>query len=263
MVNNHLMPIRCNRVVEPFVRIRIEQGRYTIKTVDSIAELEEVFRMRGEIFNEEYGLNRRPGSMDIDPFDFNCDHLVIKSRDTGECVGTYRMLCSTFTKDFYSETEFELSEFLLAPGIKLELGRACIRKEHRRGAVISLLWRGIVQYALETRADYLFGCSSVKTESYSQSLLLSEAFSREGKLGAEWNIRPRGEFLFLPEERSKLTENEVEIPSLLKSYLGAGARIYGEPAYDREFRCLDYLTILKLDELKSSFERRYRVDQSA
>lgn len=249
--------------MEPFVRIRLENGRYLIKTVDSVSELEEVLRMRGEIFGEEYGLERSSNTLDVDRYDFNCDHLVIKSRDTGECVGTYRMLCSTFTRDFYSEHEFELSAFLSAPGIKLELGRACIRKEHRKGSVLSLLWRGIVQYAVETRADYLFGCSSVKTESFRDSQVLNEAFLRENRIGTEWNIRPKSDFSFNEEDRLKDSAGGVEIPSLLKSYLGAGARIYGEPAYDREFHCLDYLTILKLDELKSSFERRYRVEQSA
>lgn len=258
-----LTHIQCNRNVEPFVRIRINGGRYLIKTVDSVNELEDVLRMRGEVFGAEYGLDRPASSLDVDHYDFQCDHLVIKARETGECVGTYRMLCSTFTRDFYSENEFELSEFLASPGVKLELGRACIRKEHRKGAVLSLLWRGIVQYAIETRADYLFGCSSVKTESYRDSQNLSEAFLREGKLATDWNIRPKAAFSFNEEERQKPSSGGIEIPSLLKSYLGAGARIYGEPAYDREFHCLDYLTILKLDELKSSFERRYRVEQSA
>jgi putative hemolysin len=262
-MERHLMPIQCNRSVEPFVRIHIENGRYLIKTVDSVSELEEVLRMRGEIFGEEYGLNRSSSTLDVDRYDFNCDHLVIKSRETGECVGTYRMLCSTFTCEFYSENEFELSAFLGAPGVKLELGRACIRREHRKGSVLSLLWRGIVQYAVETRADYLFGCSSVKTESFLDSRALNEAFLREDKVGTEWNIRPKESFSFTEEDRQKGSTGEIEIPSLLKSYLGAGARIYGEPAYDREFHCLDYLTILKLDELKSSFERRYRVEQSA
>jgi len=34
------------------------------------------------------------------------------------------------------------------------------------------------------------------------------------------------------------------IPDLLKSYLKFGAKICSYPAYDKEFRCFDFLTVI-------------------
>ncbi|MBU6154466.1 MAG: GNAT family N-acetyltransferase [Bdellovibrionales bacterium] len=258
-----LKSILMNRGIEPFVHLRIETPRYVLKTLNQAAELEAVLRMRGEIFAEEYGVTGLAGALDVDRFDLGCDHLLIQYRETGEIVGSYRLLCSAFTSSFYSETEFELTDFLSSPGIKLELGRACIRKEHRKGTVISLLWRGIVQYAIETRADYLFGCSSVKTTSFASICEIQESLKLNGQLGSEWKIEPNPAFRFREDEKRAPHCGLIELPSLLRSYFSAGAKVYGEPALDRDFNCVDYLTILKLSELKSSFERRYRNEQSA
>jgi putative hemolysin len=43
------------------------------------------------------------------------------------------------------------------------------------------------------------------------------------------------------------------IPSLLNTYLAIGAMICGEPAYDREFRCMDYLTILDVETMNQGY----------
>jgi len=263
MENNLLKTILMSRGVAPFIPITIETPRYTLKTLDQVSELEDVFRMRGEIFAEEYGISGLSNGMDVDRFDLGCDHLLIKSKQTGEIVGAYRLLCSAFTSSFYSETEFELADFLNSPGIKLELGRACIRKDHRKGTVVSLLWRGIVQYSIETGADYLFGCSSIKTTSYANVREIQESLKWNGQLGSEWKIEPNHSFQFRDEEKNQPHCGLIEIPSLLRSYFSAGAKVYGEPALDREFQCVDYLTILKLRDLKSNFERRYRNEQSA
>ncbi len=47
------------------------------------------------------------------------------------------------------------------------------------------------------------------------------------------------------------------IPALFGSYLRAGAKVALEPALDRDFQCLDYLTVLRLNQLTESFEKRY------
>jgi putative hemolysin len=43
------------------------------------------------------------------------------------------------------------------------------------------------------------------------------------------------------------------IPSLLSTYLAIGAQICGEPAYDREFKCMDYLTIIDVEAINQRF----------
>jgi putative hemolysin len=246
------------RFFEPYVRMVVENSKYIIKTADSMSELLDVLAFRGRIFAEEYNAPIASGALDIDRHDFQCDHLIIKTRDTDQIVGTYRMLCSRFTQDFYSSNEFSIGEFLSTEGVKLELGRACIAKEHRKGAVLHLLWRGVIQYAMETKADYLFGCSSVKTESYGASMVIRDDLEKNGNLCQQWSIEPVSKYRFTIQDKMSDFVEEVSIPPLLRTYIKAGAKVCAEPAYDREFHCLDYLTILKLDELKDNFERKYK-----
>ena len=64
---------------------------------------------------------------------------------------------------YYSEQEFSFAPYEpLRPGI-LELGRASIDREHRTPEVLTLLWRGIAQYANDMGLRYLIGCSSLNS----------------------------------------------------------------------------------------------------
>ena len=56
-------------------------------------------------------------------------------------------------------------------------------------------------------------------------------------------------------------EQEAEdlIPSLLKSYLRMGAKIIAEPAFDQDYNCVDYLTLLQRDLLAKSAVKKYGV----
>ena len=256
------LDVRPFRLFEPHVKIFVENARYILKTVDRVSELQEVFKLRGSVFSEEYGIEGMSGKLDIDSYDFLSDHLIILDKRDHSVVGTYRLICSTFSSQFYSESEFNLSQFLQIPGVKLELGRACIAKEHRRGAVINLLWRGVVRYAIKTGAEYLFGCSSVKTESPLMARNLMEVLKSKQVYRDAWGIGPRSEYQFQNSIESnldpQLSEEAIEIPALFQSYLNAGARVIGEPAHDAEFHCIDFFTVVKLSDLTASYEKRYQ-----
>jgi putative hemolysin len=47
------------------------------------------------------------------------------------------------------------------------------------------------------------------------------------------------------------------IPPLLRSYFSAGSKVYGQPALDVEFKCIDFITILDMEQISSSYKRRY------
>jgi len=253
--------IRIIRRIEPFVSIRIENTRYLLKTADTYPELKEVMRLRSRVFSAEYGAPTGAPGFDVDDFDFQCDHLLIIEKSTGEVVGTYRMLCSRFVSEFYSQTEFNLDRFLASPGTKLELGRACIAPEHRKGATLSLLWRGIVRYARETRSDYLFGCSSVKTTDAAEAKRLHLQLAAAGACDDTWGIFPIGRYRI--EDFESITPGPetaaVPIPPLLQSYLNAGAKIHGAPARDIDFNCIDLITILRLSDLSQTHEKFHTI----
>lgn len=53
-------------------------------------------------------------------------------------------------------------------------------------------------------------------------------------------------------------EMKDKIPSLLNSYLKVGAKVCGAPALDRAFKCVDFLTILDVSNLKRERVRKPR-----
>lgn len=254
----------------PKVHISKTVGSLEIKTASNIQELRKAFKLRHEVFYQEMQGHVDP-DLDIDEFDMHCDHLIIVDHRTEQIVGTYRMNCSAFQNEkFYSATEFEISDLMTLLGVKLELGRACIQKEYRRGIVISLLWRGISEYMNAVNADYLFGCATIKTEDPYTAALLSTYFGTEDKVFTEKSVFPLTE-CYLPIfelwlnyfKENPLTEAQKEqaadlLPPLCRAYLKIGARVAGIPAWDKGFKCIDFLTILSREELNRSLWTRFK-----
>ncbi|MBV2167538.1 MAG: GNAT family N-acetyltransferase, partial [Bdellovibrio sp.] len=208
--------LRLNRIhkFKAKVELRTEVGPFEIKTVTDAEELKEALALRYDVFHREMLGKKAPHGVDVDEFDFDCDHLIIKEKRSNKVIGTYRLNCSLFTDNFYSAKEFVMSQIFRQPGVKLELGRACIHKDYRRGVLISLLWRGIAEYMAATEAKVLFGCATVKTDDPRDAALLTRYFEEEGRILPEFRTRPSLSFTmpmlnyFLDEVRGPLTETQ-------------------------------------------------------
>lgn len=250
---------------EPRIHFTIEQGPYLLKTATSLLELKAAFRLRHHVFfNDDLGDQLK---LDVDIYDSLCDHLIIVDQTTQNIVGTYRLNYSRNLKDFYSHSQYDLKSFVLPQAQFLELGRACIAKQHRTGPVISLLWKGIYFYMRQIKADILFGCSSIKNIPPFQAALLMKYFEQKLIFSTSYKIIPRRQFKIpqfdehyqsLPETLSEHQINEAEkiIPSLLKTYIKVGAKIISEPAYDKDMNCIDFLTCLNVENLAQRYEKR-------
>ncbi len=252
----------------PKVSLELEFGNYQLKTATTPTELKSAFSLRHQIFFDSAG--KENGILyDIDQFDNLCDHLIIKDKKTGDVVGTYRMNNSSLAKDFYSSTEFSLQKIVYSGKNCVELGRACIHQDHRNGIVISLLWRGIYSYMKNCRADILFGCSSIKNVNARQTALVLRYFESVDLIDAVFKTYPQYVFKvplleeYQSEYARELTSDEVNeaknlIPPLLKSYLKFGAKVTGEPAWDSEMGCVDFLTVMRVENLSTQIERKFK-----
>lgn len=263
--------LRKNKVhkFKPKVEIHSERGNFILKTVTETEELRQALRLRYQVFHLEMIGKSNPRGIDVDEFDFFCDHLVIKDKKTDQVIGTYRLNCSLFSDQFYSANEFNLDKILALPGTKLELGRACIHKDYRKGIVINLLWRGITEYMAKTKSQLLFGCASIKTASPRQAALLYRHFELENRFHENYLCPPTLAYqmpsldLWIESLKKRpLTseeQSEVEglIPPLCRAYLKIGAFLGGEPAWDAEFKCIDFLTILESENLNKALWRKY------
>lgn len=244
---------------QPKIEFKLDLGDYIVKTAQTKEELEQILKLRYQVFIKE-GLGKRKFmGVDFDRYDLIADHIVVQSKSTGEMIGTYRLLCSTFTKEFYSQNEFTLQKFMDSPGIKLELGRACIHRFFRNGVTLNLIWKGIGAYAKKTNAEYLFGCASVKTIDPSLSMSIFQSLKEHHSF--DFEIHPTADFQF---ERFDFKPGffkpeliDEKIPALLKSYIKAGAKVHGFPAVDYDFDCIDFLTVLDLKTINERFKARY------
>ena len=217
---------------------------YQARLASSAADLQAAQALRFEVFNMELdeGLSQSYDTgLDVDPFDAVCDHLIVEDVSQRTVLGTYRLQTGRRAADalgYYSEREFDLGPFEAARGQIVELGRACIHREHRSFAVLNLLWKGIAAYARAHGARYLIGCSSLTTQDAAVGAAAYERL-QPNLAPAQWRTQPVPRFACA---LHALAVPAPRIPRLLSAYLSLGAAICGPPAIDCEFRTIDFLT---------------------
>ncbi len=250
------------------VDLQIDCGPYRLKMAKNKSEVIQCFKLRHEVFCRELAGRSTKTGLDYDLFDSQCDHLVIVHQPTQKIVGTYRINFSEDPFKLYTESEFKIKDWIdKLDSSFIELGRACIQAEHRRGIVISLLWRGIAEYMKIANAEILLGCSSVKVTNTRSAALVFKYFEINGHLGSDL-FTPHDkyqmkDFLFWMMvfakglNQQQIIEAENKIPSLLKSYIKAGAKVCSYPALDIELNCIDFLTVLKRSELDQKLVKKF------
>jgi len=243
----------------PKICFDITIGNFKIKTAQNSHDLMEVLKLRHQIFIEE-GLGKsRFTKLDFDKFDLVADHILLIDTNVQKVIGTYRILSSANTHSFYSQLEFTIENFLKKEkGIKLELGRACILPEYRKGVAIHLIWKALGRYAELSSASWMFGCTSLKMES--KYVLQAQLRNLQPSYDSQkYEIKARLKFKFFsePKNTDELLKREFAIPPLLSSYFQAGAKVYGEPAYDRDFKCFDVWTCLNLQTMPERYKKKY------
>jgi putative hemolysin len=247
------------------VPVNFTRGHFTVKTVESKRELWQVMTLRYEVFHREYMNKLIPFGIDRDRYDLSADHLAIIDNRINKIVGTYRLIPSHRTGDFYSMTEFDISDLVSREGVKVELSRACIHKDYRNGAIITLLWRGIIEYLNAAGARWLFGMGSVKTINPDEITEVYKCFADEGSVDPSFMIPAKSNYRiddFAKRlERAQVTDRARElVPTLVKSYVRAGAVIVGDPAIDLAFNCSDLFVILDVSKLSAAYNRKYQVN---
>ncbi len=220
-------------------------------------ERQAAFRLRFRVFNLELheGLEQAfTTGADMDEFDAFCDHVIVQDQCSGDVVGTYRLQTgNTAARNigYYSAREFDFTPYQPIRGQTVELGRACIHPGHRKYEVLMLLWKVIARYAEERGARYLIGCSSLGSQ---EPALGAAVYDNLRSTLAPRELRT----VPLPEYAFPLEAGDCEgcPPKLLRTYLALGASICGPPAIDREFKTIDFLTLLDLKNLSPAFRSR-------
>jgi putative hemolysin len=233
----------------------------TLRLAEDIDDRRHCYQLRFQVFNVELREgtdNAYTTGEDCDAFDPICDHLLVEHQPSGQVVGTYRLQSgpiAALNNGYYSEQEFDFRPFESLRSQTIELGRACIHPMFRTYDTLNLLWHGISRYVLDRGSRYLIGCSSLHTQNVAEGWAMLERL-RKHLAPAKLQTRPTLEYQLPCLTRSWQGELP-EPPKLLRMYLMLGAYICGEPAIDRQFKTIDFLTLLDLERLAPSFRSRF------
>ena len=244
--------------------VNLTAGSYRARFALDSHELDAILRLRFQVFNVELdeGLDDSWSThRDHDRFDAHCHHLLVEDSRTGTVIGTYRMQTRHMAEageGFYSADEYDLAK--LPPEIlasSVEVGRACIAKEHRNRQVLFLLWRGLATYMQRTGMRYLFGCSSINSQNPAEGLRLERQLRERGKVRDDFLLEALPRLRCLAENQQVEATPDVDIPTLFGTYLRYGAKVCSEPAIDRDFKTIDFLVLLDIEELSDRSRRLF------
>lgn len=229
--------------------------------------IEAAQRLRHDVFTSTPGFTLPAAVLgrDADRFDEYCDHLLVRDDDTGELVGCYRMLPPSgaiAAGGLYTATEFDVRAFdSLRPSL-VEMGRAVVRDGHRNGAVVLLMWAGILAYLDRCDYDYVTGCVSVPIETEGQAPGSQVRGVRDFILArhpAPYRVQPYRPVCL----DGKVLDDIVpparpSVPALMRGYLRLGAKACGEPAHDPDFGVGDFCILLGKSDADTRYLKRLR-----
>ena len=249
----------------------IHKDQFLVRFAASVEELEQAARVRFHVFNRELqaGLHASLAlGKDQDQYDEHCHHLILLDQSANKIIGTYRMQTAEIARQyhgFYSSQEFDLGTIpghVMAHAV--EIGRACILKEHRNWRTFWLLWQGIAAYLRHYQKHYLFGCSSLMSRDIAQGYALMVHFKTHDLLHKDFLVYPRKKYQCTAAQDAMDGTAKVDIkpaaltlPKLLQLYLKFGARICSDPALDQEFGSIDFFTIFNIHHIQKKHSPFY------
>ncbi len=260
-------------ITEPTSKRNIEPTtaatpRFSVYLAGNKTEIREAQRLRHQIFFEaKQGQGAVLGGVDIDDFDKDCEHLIVRELTHNQVVGCYRIMRpekAAKRGGYYSDSEFNLEALNpLRPQIA-EAGRACIHPDYRSGAVIMLLWSGLVQFMITNNYQYMIGCASIAlddTADHAAGVAAAAAIyaQMQEKFLSPLHLRVTPKIaLPLPALVSTNTDAPpIRIPPLLKGYTRLGAWICGAPAWDKSFNTADLFTMMSLSQMNKQYAKHF------
>ncbi len=261
-----LLEAKVDRLVD------VRSNTLHLRLAETTEEVSAAQALRYRVFYEEMSAKATAGMVaakrDFDDFDGYCDHMVVfdSARGAGPqaIIGTYRVMRREAAKRcgrFYTAGEYDIANLLAYPGEVLELGRSCIEADHRNGATMQLLWRGIAEYVLAHDVGLMFGCASlpgVEPESLAVPLSflyhhhLAPPALRAKALPERYvamNIIP-------PRDISPRDALHL-LPPLIKGYLRLGGFVGEGAVVDHDFGTTDVCVAVKTEWVTDRYHRHY------
>ncbi len=256
---------------KPVVRGSI--GDLTTRLSETKHEIKSAQRLRYQVFCSEMSAKPRILSRltrrERDAHDKNCDHLLVIDDTRGSnngIVGTQRFAVSNaahIDNRFYSQSEFEINALLTRHPDKrfMELGRSCILPEYRTKRTMELLWHGTWDYALQKKADVMFGCASFHTDDPEAIRNCLSFLLQNTPVEDCWRVSSRHQNAI---DLNKFASDNIDpktalrsLPTLIKGYLRLGAQFSDVAVHDPEFGTIDILVVLPVKDINPKYISYY------
>ncbi len=241
-----------------------------IRLVQNERELHAAQNLRYKVFYEEFGARPSPEmaklERDFDEYDKIADHLIVTDMCDGNetIVGTYRLLTHDKIKgkgNFYSSTEFDLSNLLNSDLNIMELGRSCVLPSYRAGSVLQLLWQGIADYISTNNIDIMFGCASLHSTDIATLAQPLSYMYHYHLANAELQTRAlKGRYInmnMVPKDEINVKAVFSDLPPLIKGYLRVGAMIGDGAVIDPQFGTTDVCIIAQCHHVTARYRKHY------
>lgn len=246
--------------------------RYTVSVARNSREIEEAQRLRYQVFFEEMGASSsntrrgRPRELDIDEYDADCEHLIVRDQESLHVVGSYRIMRPDVAQRrgaYYSDSEFDLARLHHLRASIAEVGRACIHPAFRSGSVIMLLWSGLARLMVDSRYEYAIGCASVNlSDGHANAVAVYRDTAARCLAPAEYRVFPKQPYP-LRDLHAIESLTPPRVPALLKGYVRLGAWIGGEPAWDPDFNTADLFILLPIARIAGTYSRHFFGNEKA
>ena len=214
----------------------VESKQYTIRFAKTEQEVDAALKLRYNVFKKELNRNFKfDKERDKDEYDDQAHHLIVIENESESVVGTYRMQTWEQARSgngFVSSERFHINQFpesVLSNAV--EVGRACISKEHRNGRVLFLLWKGFAGYLTHFEKRYLFGYSAFESNNPPVLFNTYRYLKEVGKVHPDYDIEVRDRFK-LQANVNGIDTDKTDIPPLLKNYLDVGCYVCSKPSID-------------------------------
>jgi len=246
-----------------------ENESYLLKFAENRDEIFAAQRLRYRVFNCEQnrGLDSaNDAQFDSDEFDEGAAHLIVFEKAGGQPIGTYRAIGQPglAPEKMYSAREYYVNGIEPYLPQIIEVGRSCVDKDYRNGAVVAFLWSGMAAITLRSGCRYLCGCVSLEDSNPAVAWAVYEHLLGKGLSFPDVNFKPREKFTFphpseaeigaILNDRMRIRE---AMPPLLKGYITIGAKLLGEPAFDYEFGSIDLPVMVDMWRLPDRYHKHF------
>ncbi|MBM2576605.1 GNAT family N-acetyltransferase [Jannaschia sp. Os4] len=219
----------------------------TLEVTRDPAAVRAAQALRHAVFVEELGARTDgPAGWEADAFDAHSDHLIL--RDGDGVAGTTRIGRGE-GPGFYVEREFDLSALRASGRRMAEMGRTCLRPDHRGGAAAALMFAGLLDHLAAEGVEVLVGVGSFHGADPVPRLPALACL--EARALAPRALRPvaTGPSAVFPEGPADAAAMR-DVPGLIKTYLRAGAWVGRGAWVDRPFNTVDVCLVLDLARVR-------------